>query len=232
MSGGVAWWLGGTGILLLMLFPLWERRAASPVVDFSLFKQGAFAGGASIVGLQNMAMYPLLFQLPVFFESVRHLGARPMGQALLALTLAMVGTSVLGGRLAERIGARAQTLAGSLIALAGLWWFADFESVQAPVDVMPGMLLLGAGVGMTSPPAQAASMSTVGREQSGMAAGVMSTMRYLGGVAGMTALGGLLTDASSPASHQRPILVSAGALIAAAALSMLLPRRQDSTRQG
>ena len=63
-----------------------------------------------------------------------------------------------------------------VIALAGLYWFADFASVRAPSEVMPGMLLMGLGVGITSPPAQAASMSTVSREQSGMAGGIVSTM--------------------------------------------------------
>lgn len=225
MPGGAAWWLGGIGAVLLIVFPIWERRAASPVVDLSLFTRGAFFGGGSIIALQNMAMYPLLFQLPVFFDRVRHLDARTMGQALLALTAAMILSSMAGGRLTELIGARAQALAGSLIALAGVWWFADLESVQVPFDVMPGMLLIGVGVGMTSPPAQAASMSTVERTQAGMAGGVMSTMRYLGGVAGITALGALLTDSASPASHQRPVFVYAGALIVAAALSIMLPGR-------
>ena len=223
----LAWWLGAVGVLLLIAFPFREQRAVSPVVDFALLKRRAFFGGASIIALQNMAMYPLLFQLPVFFDRVRGLGARPMGQALLALTLAMMVSSVAGGRLAERLGARTQTLLGSLVALAGLYWFLDFESVHAPSDVMPGMLLMGLGVGMTSPPAQAASMSTVGREQSGMAGGIVSTMRYIGGVAGATTLGALLRDASSPASHQRPVLVYAGALVLAAGLSLLLPRRVE-----
>jgi MFS family permease len=227
-AGSGAWWVGGSGALLLIAFPFWERRAASPVVDFSLLKRGAFFGGGSIVALQNMAMYPLLFQLPVFFDRVRHLGARAMGQALLALTVAMMLTSVAGGRLAELIGARAQTLIGSLLALAGLWWFIDLAAVHAPSQVMPGMLMIGAGVGLTSAPAQAASMSTVGREQSGMAGGMVSTMRYIGGVAGTTALGVLLRDPSSPASHQRPLFVYAGALIVAAALSMTLPGRRKT----
>ena len=226
-TGTLAWGLGAVGLLLLIAFPFRERRAASPVVDFVLLQRRAFFGGASIIALQNMAMYPLLFQLPVFFDRVRSLGARPMGQALLALTLAMMVSSVGGGRLAERIGARAQTLLGSLVALAGLYWFSDFDSVQAPSDVMPGMLLMGLGVGMTSPPAQAASMSTVGREQSGMAGGIVSTMRYIGGVAGATVLSALLRDASSPASHQRPVFVYAGALVVAACLSLLLPGRMD-----
>jgi MFS family permease len=151
-----------------------------------------------------------------------------MGQALLALTVAMMLSSVAGGRLTELIGARAQTLAGSLVALAGLWWFADLESVRVPFDVMPGMLLIGAGIGMTSPPAQAAAMSTVGREQSGMAGGVVSTLRYIGGVAGTTALGVLLRDSASPASHQRPLFVYASALTVAAALSLLLPGRRKT----
>ena len=226
MPGSAAWWLGGTGAVLLAVFPWWERRVTSPVVDFSLLTRGVFLGGGSIIALQNMAMYPLLFQLPVFFDRVRHLGARTMGHALLAMTVAMVLSSMAAGRLAERIGARAQTLGGSVVALAGMWWFADLGTVRVPVDVMPGMLLIGLGLGMTSPPAQAASMSTVERDQAGMAGGVLSTMRYLGGVAGITVLGALLTDSASAGSHQRPMFVYAGALVVAALLSMLLPGRQ------
>jgi MFS family permease len=224
-SGSAAWWLGGGGAVLLAAFPAWERRVVSPVVDFSLLANPVFLGGGGIAALQNMAMYPLLFQLPVFFDRVRHLGARTVGHALLGLTGAMILSSMAAGRLAERIGARAQTLAGSTIALAGLWWFSDFAAVRTPFDVIPGMLLIGLGLGLTAPPAQAASMSTVGREQAGMAGGVMSTMRYLGGVAGITVLGALLTDSASSGAHQRPDFVYAGALIVAAGLSLLLPGR-------
>jgi MFS family permease len=148
-----------------------------------------------------------------------------MGQALLALTLAMMVSSMAAGRLSEYLGARLQTMAGSLLALAGLWWFIDLESVLVPFDVMPGMLLIGAGVGLTSPPAQAASMSAVTRDQAGMAAGVVSTMRYIGGVAGIAVLGVLLRDSASVAAHQRPVLVYAASLMTAAMLSLLLPRR-------
>jgi len=62
-----------------------------------------------------------------------------------------------------------------------------------------------------------------------MAGGVLSTMRYLGGVAGITVLGALLTDSASAGSHQRPVFVYAGALVLAAALSLLLPGRQQKS---
>jgi len=175
-------------------------------------------------------MYPLLFQLPVFFDRVRHIGARTVGEALLALTVAMMLGSVVGGRLTEHVGARAQTLAGSLMALAGLWWLADFGSVRVPTDVIPGLLLIGAGVGLSSPPAQAASMNAATREQSGMAGGVLFTIRYVGGVAGTTALGMVLVNPDSTASHQRSIGVYAGALVVAALMALLLPGRQKPAR--
>lgn len=232
VSGGAGWWIGGIGVALLSVFPFWERRATSPVVDFPLLARGPFLSGGAIIALQNLAMYPLLFQLPVFFDRVRNLGARPMGQALLALTVAMMLSSMAGGRLTEYIGARTQALVGSLLALAGLWWFADLGSVHVPFDVTPGLVLIGAGVGLTSPPSQAASMSTVGRDQAGMAGGVLSTLRYIGGVAGTTALGALLGDPASTSSHQRPLFVYAGALVLAAALSLLLPGRLRKARTG
>jgi hypothetical protein len=55
-------------------------------------------------------------------------------------------------------------------------------------------------------------------------------MRYIGGVGGTAALGVLLRDSASPASHQRPLFVYAGALVFAAALSFLLPGRQTKPR--
>ncbi|MCE9507989.1 MAG: MFS transporter [Alphaproteobacteria bacterium] len=231
VPGGASWWLGGLGIALLMAFPFQERRVISPVVDFSLFKKGAFFGGGTIIALQNMAMYPLLFQLPVFFDKVRGVGARTTGHALLALTLAMMLSSIIGGRLTETIGARMQALMGSLLALAGLWWFRDFQSIQAPSEVIPGLLLIGAGIGFTTPPAQASSMSTVGHAHAGMAGGMISTLRYMGGVSGTAMLGIFLDQPSSPASHQHPVAMYAGTLIVAAMLSLLLPARLKAAAQ-
>jgi MFS family permease len=170
-----------------------------------------------------MATYPLLFQLPVFFGQARGLGARTMGQSLLAMTLAMMVASLTAGRLAERIGARAQVLVASTIALSGLWWFTDFAALDDPAQVIPGLMLLGAGVGFTSAPAQAAAMSAVSSTESGMAGGLLSTLRYLGGVAGTAVLSALLVDPASPAAHQRPIVVYAGALVAAMLLGLTLP---------
>lgn len=213
------------GFALLLLFGWWENRVAAPVVDLRLFKRAAFFAGGTTIALQNLAMYALLFQLPIFFAKARNLEPGAIGPALLALTLAMVAASLVAGRVSERIGARAQVLLGSLLGLGGLWWFRDFAAIQTPLDVIPGLLLMGTGIGLSSPPSQAAAMGAVARENSGMAGGVLSTLRYLGGVAGIAAMGALVAEASSPVSHGLPVYVYAGALTASAALAMMLPGR-------
>lgn len=221
-------WLALAGGAMLLVFPFWEQRAASPVVDLRLFKSAAFTAGGTIIALQNLAMYALLFQVPIFFKQVRHVESREMGRSLLAMTLAMMAASILGGRLSEKLGARLQVALGSLLALGGLWWFADIATVADPTEVLPGLMLMGAGLGLTSAPSQAAAMSHAPRESAGMAAGALSTMRYVGGVIGIAVLGALLTNAADAASHQTPIYVYAGALVAALALSALLPGRKKA----
>jgi hypothetical protein len=71
-------------------------------------------------------------------------------------------------------------------------------------------------------------MGTVDRAMSGIAAGVLSICRYVGGVIGISVLGLLLSapsSAQSLAEYHRAILVFAGSFLIAAMVSLLLPRR-------
>ncbi len=221
-----ALWLGLGGGFLLVVFPLWERQVQAPVVDFRLFRSRAFFAGGSVIAVQNLAMYPLLFQLPIFFKQVHADHAHEIGRALLALTLAMTILSIAGGRLSEKIGARAQVLLGSLCGLGGLYFLRDFGALQTPMDAVPGLILIGAGLGLSSAPSNAAAMADAPREVAGMAGGVLSTMRYIGGVIGIAAMGKLLVDTKSVADHNAAVYVYTGALVASAALALLLPGRK------
>lgn len=224
--GAAGIWVALAGAAMLIVFPFWEGRVASPVVDLRLFRSAAFRAGGLIVGLQNLAMYALLFQLPIFFSQVRAIDAGEIGRTLLAMTLAMMVASMAGGRLSEKLGARLQVTLGSLLALAGLWWFRDFNGIHTPLDVLPGLVLIGLGLGLSSAPSQAAAMGSARPESAGMAAGTLSTLRYVGGVAGIAVLGALLNNAADPASHQATIFVYGGALIAAALSALALPGRK------
>jgi MFS family permease len=216
------------GLLLLMAFGWWETRTEDPVVDLALFRSVPFAAGSSLIALQNLVMYGLLFELPLVLDPLLELNAQATGQLLTFLMAAMVGMSLLAGRLTDRLGPRPVALGGALVCLAGLVLLRR-SGLSAPGDVQLPLALLGAGLGLSSPAAQSASMSAVAPGQSGMAAGVGSTMRYLGAVVGIALLARVLdldgSRAQVLAEHRSVLAVFAVVLVASLVCAAVLPRR-------
>jgi MFS family permease len=221
-----AWWAVVAGLVLLAAFALWERGAAAPVLDLRLFLNREFAAGSAVVGLQNLAMYALLFQVPIFFEQVRGLHAGTIGRVVIGMMAAMVACAPLGGRLAERFGARVIAVLGCLVSLAGVLLLADFSRLVSPRDALAGLILVGVGLGLATSPAQSAAMTAAHRSQAGMAGGALSTSRYLGGVVGISVLGVLLASSGGVASHRAAALWYAVGLVAATGAALLLPAKR------
>ncbi len=215
------------GAAALVLFVLWERRASDPIIALGIFRVRAFSAGSVAIGLQNLAMYSVIFQIPHFFSETRGVRASVTGRTLLGMTLAMVAMSPLGARLAERIGTRLTVILGAACALAGLALLFDLASLSGPAAALPGLALLGAGIGASTAPLQAAAMNAVAREDSGMAAGITATVRYLGGIGGIATLGFFL-DRQWPVitRHRSALVVYAAALAVSAVCAIWLPGRR------
>ena len=216
--------LGAAGLLAGFIW--WERRVAEPVLDLRLFLRPTFTAASTVIGLQNLAMYALLFQLPIFFEQVRNVEAGVTGRLLVGMMIAMVVCSPLGGRVSELVGARSTAFVGTLTSLAGLYLISDFQALETPGDALAGLVLIGAGMGLTSAPSQAAAMSAVARTEAGMAGGAVSTARYIRGVIGISALGYLLGgEGAGVDAHGAATVVYSAALVVAAIGALFLPGR-------
>jgi EmrB/QacA subfamily drug resistance transporter len=229
---------GATGAVLLVAsavlvvpFVWWERRAADPVVTFALFTSVSFTAGSLLVALQNLVMYTLLFELPQVLAALLATDAAATGRLLVSMMAAMIVASFLAGRLTDRVGPRPLAVAGTLTCLAAVAVLAvgDLSSVR---ELPLPLALLGLGVGLATPAAQTASLAAVPRRYSGAAAGIGSTMRYLGGVVGVALLGRLVDlggDRSAIlAEHRTVLVVFAVALLGAVACAVVLPRRTAS----
>lgn len=200
-------------LLLIGAFITRELRATAPVLEVRLFTRPAFAAGGAIVALQNLAMYATLFLLP-FLLTANPAGT---GRVLVMFSAAMVLASPLGGRASDAIGPRAVSVSGSLIATAGAWLFVSGGNLIA------ALILMGTGIGIATSPSQAAAMSAVEASQAGVAAGALSTMRYVGGVIGSGLVA--LIAAGGPARDARLILFPA-VLFVSALVALLLPSRR------
>jgi len=226
-------WAAGLGVVGLGLFALWERRAADPVVDFSLFRRPVFVGGSLLITLQNFAMISILFELPQVAARLFHSGPRDVGNTLLAMMGTTVVASPFAGRFTDRFGSRVVALMGCSLTLAGMLLLVTLP-LRVLTDAVPALVILGAGLGLTSTPSQSAVMSDVPRDKGGMAAGLTSTMRYVGGIASLAVLGMVLTD--EPAAdvvvreHIVTLSIFAAALIPTLGCALLLPGRPAGVR--
>jgi EmrB/QacA subfamily drug resistance transporter len=215
----------GGALVSLIAFVIRERRAADPVLDVRLFRSTPFSAGAAIVGLQNLAMYSMLFLLPFFLAQNGDAPSRT-GRMLLFFTAAMVLASPLGGRLSDAIGARIVAFSGAMIATSGAALFV----VVGDASLIPSLVLMGIGIGISTSPSQASALSAVPASHAGVASGALSTLRYVGGVIG-SGLVALL--AGGGLAHDARLMVFPAVLLASAAVALLLPGRvREANRVG
>ncbi|ATB31874.1 MFS transporter [Melittangium boletus] len=227
-----AWSVGlpAVGLVLLGVMYRWERKQRHPVIDFQLFRSRAFTAGSAVIALQNLAMYGMLFQLPYLFTQRFGEDTGRTGRTMLAMMIMMTIGTPLGGRLSEKLGARATAVTGALLGLAGMT-ILGVRTVDSPNEAILPLMLLGFGLSLGNAPSQASALSSVDRTRTGMAAGVMSTTRYLGGVVGIAILGGLLTQGAAAATerqHHGAIAVFGVSLALSAVAALALPRRETA----
>jgi MFS family permease len=216
------------GSLGLVAFTRWERFTQHPLIDMQLFRRGPFVIGGVIIGLQNLGMYALLFQLPFLFKEWYLLDPGRTGQILFMMMIFMVFLAPVGGRMGEYFGVRSTILSGLCVSITGLIMLLYTAGSTTLLWIPISLALVGGGIGMVTGPVQSAAMSAVLPEQSGVAAGILSTMRYLGGIAGITIISIILID-TDPAGILRQNKICFGIYIGvyvfALLLALAIPRR-------
>ncbi|MBP7681551.1 MAG: MFS transporter, partial [Deltaproteobacteria bacterium] len=113
------------------------------------------------------------------------------------------------------------------VALAGIGSLV-FVPLETARSAIPGLVLLGLGIGLSSSPAQASAMSAIPAEQSGVGAALLATLRYLGGIAGIIVLGFVWSGSPLPdialVEHQRTLHYFTVSLVLALGCAMVLPK--------
>jgi MFS family permease len=171
--------------------------------------------------MQNLAMYSLLIQVPYLFGGG---GADTgLGLAIIAMTLTMAAMSPVGGWLAEWVGVKLIVAAGGLIGAAGVTTLGALPFSASPREVGMRLLIVGLGLGLSTGPANAAAISAVQQEQSGIASATMSMFRYFGAIGGTVILFfAFAADKGGEARQHLALWLFVAALIASALLGLLL----------
>lgn len=184
--------VGAAVVVVLAAFIVYELKHSDPVIQPRFFKVRAFAAANSGIGLGNMAMYTLLISVPLLMSARYGDSLLDSGLILISLSVASIVVAPFGGRLSDRLGRRAPTIAGHLAMVAGALPLALIGSdVSIPILVI-GLALVGVGLGLTGASIQATAVESIPASHAGAASGTLSTSRYLGSITGAAVLAGLI----------------------------------------
>ena len=210
------------GVLLVVAFIAWERRAAEPMIPMSFFRSRAFSAG----NLAIFAVFGSLFAEVYFFsqllQSAMGYDALGAGLRLMPWTGTFLVVGPIAGALTDRIGERPLMVTGLLIQAAGTIWIALIAGPDLSYsELVVPMVIAGVGISMAIPSAQNSVLGSVSEEAVGKAAGTNSVMRELGGVFGIAVAVAVFAGAGGYASPQAFTDGFAPAIGVAAALALV-----------
>jgi EmrB/QacA subfamily drug resistance transporter len=194
-------------VVLGAVFIWRERRCTSPMLDLSLFKRVPFSAGIASGLLSYLVLFGTLFVVPFYLERAIHLSAGRAGLVLGVMPIALGITAPFAGRLAERLGARPLTVAGMAIAAASMGALVLAHGSLGVV--MIELAVLGIGLGLFTPPNNAAIMGSAPRQQSGVASGILNMTRGMGTAMGL-AFTSLVFGLVAGSEHASADLVTRG----------------------
>jgi EmrB/QacA subfamily drug resistance transporter len=171
----------GAGILILILFALYEMRVPAPVLDMRLlFKNRVFAFSNLASLIHYSATFAVTFLLSLDLQYTKGFSPEYAGLVLLVQPAVMALVSPVAGRLSDRIDPQIVASAGMACTATGLFLLV-FLSESTPLWYMLACLgVLGLGFGLFSSPNTNAIMSAVEKRYYGVASGMNGTMRLVG----------------------------------------------------
>jgi len=187
--------LGAVAVAMLAAFVAREARARTPLIPLRIFRSRNVSGANAIQMLMVAGMFGMFFLGALYLQRV--LGYEPLEVGLAFLPVAvLIGVLSLGfsPRLIMRYGARATLVPGLALMALGLAHFArvPVEAAYVP-DVLPVMVLLGTGAGLSFPSLMTLAMSGATRSDAGLASGLVNTTQQVGGALGLAVLATLST---------------------------------------
>ncbi|WP_196590240.1 MFS transporter [Pectinatus frisingensis] len=173
-----------------------ERKAALPMIDFSLFHIQNFKFGLVGAASNYLCFYLVLFIIPYYLNNILKSPPVQIGFFLTIPALIMTIVSPIAGTLSDRFGARIFSITGMCFSVISLTIFASVGIIIKPVTfilVIGGLICTGLGIGIFAAPNNSAIMSAVPQTHQGMASGTIATFRNIGMILGTT-LGGTFFD--------------------------------------
>ena len=196
----------GLGVVLLVVFVIWERYQPEPLVPLSLFEERNFAVANWMAAAIAFGMMSLFLPIIIYLQSVRDFSALTAGLTLAPMSLTSMFVAPFAGRMADRIGGKYILMTGILVFAIG---FGTITFVAGPdstwINFLVPAIVAGAGMGMTFAPMTTVAMRNISPRMAGAASGVLNTTRQVGAAVGSAVVGALLQNRLAITLHDQAV---------------------------
>jgi EmrB/QacA subfamily drug resistance transporter len=191
-------------IVALTAFVFIERRVAAPIVELPLFASRNFVATNIVALVVTFAMMAQFFFVTLYIQDV--LGYSPVetGLRFLPSTLMIVLIAPIAGRMTDRIGPRWLIGGGLAIVAVSLFWLTTIDVGTSYADIWPSFVLMGIGMALVMSPMSTAAMNAVAVNKAGVASGLLSMNRMVGGSLGVAVIGAVFAS-KAPAGVKDPV---------------------------
>jgi predicted MFS family arabinose efflux permease len=181
------------GLALIAAY-VWHAaiRGRDALIDLSLLRRRGFAAAAVLNLLLMAGLFGSLILIPLYYQVVRHTGTVQTGLLLAPQGIGAALALSVTGPLTDRMGARAVTTAGLVIALLGMLAYTQLGPHTPDPFLAAALALTGLGLGATVTPSMAAAFQAVSRSETPRATSALNAIQRIAGAAGTAAFAILL----------------------------------------
>jgi EmrB/QacA subfamily drug resistance transporter len=209
--------------VLLTAFVRIEKGAARPLVPPHTWKVTTLVSGTTVMLGATALLVGTVFLTSIFFQSVMGYSALRAGIAFLPLALAITAGTHLAGKLLTSTSPRIIAAGGLTLVTAGAALLSLVGSdAHFATDLLPGMLVLGFGVGVVFVAVAVTAMAGIPAQHAGMASGFLMTGHEVGAALGVAVLSAVATAAGSLTDPAGVVDGFTAAFVAAAVLAAVV----------
>ena len=174
-----------SAVLLAAFGPLERRAGKDALVPREVMRNESFAASCVAILFMSATFFASLLYLPQFMQ--KHLGYSPLeaGTGMLPFLATFALVSFVAGPLYNRIGAKPIVTAGAACIAVGPLLFSTLDSSSTYSSLVPGMVILGIGIGLFYATATTAGVTSVDESQTSLAGGIIYMFQVAGGSIGL-----------------------------------------------
>jgi predicted MFS family arabinose efflux permease len=188
-------------VVLLTAFVFIESRVAHPLLPLRVITDRTRGGSYAVIGIAGVAMFAVFLFLTYYLQQNKGFTPIQTGLAFLPMPVAIVITATsVNIRFLAKVGPKPLLTLGTLLGAAAMAWFAQITPTSSYAGhILPGLVVMGVGMGNIFAPAIASATYGVDPKDSGVASAMVNTMQQVGGSIGTALLSSIF--ASSVAGY-------------------------------